>query len=570
MTRRRRQESPVRPKWSKRLTAIGIVAVCGISLAACGKSNSSSNSSGSQASVVNISDEYGSNWNCEFNPYNPNDNSFSFGVVYEELVFTDNLKSGSATPWLAKSYAWSNNNQTLTFTIRSGVKWSDGKPFSAKDVLYSFNLLKKYPGLDLNADWSVLNSVALKGSDQVVLQFKTAAVPYFYYIADETPIVPEHIWAHVGNPVKYLDPHPIGTGPYLVSNCSSQNIQYKKNPDYWQKGLPKIATVNFPAYLSNTPANEDLKTGKDQWGSQFIPNINRFYIDSNRRYYHYFFEPVDNVYIMPNLTDPLLSNVAVRQAIAYAINRPRISKIGEYGYEPPGNQTAIVTPTFKSWYDSGLAAKYGNAYAYNPQKAISILEAAGFKRGGNGIFEKNGKPLSFTIINNGGYSDWVASVNVIQQELKAVGIQIKPDNLSQTTWSADVQNGDFQLAYQSEVAGPAPYYEMREALYSPNTAPIGKPAASDFERYSSKATDALIRAYAATTSTAVQHRIVDSLEKVMLADVPLIPTTEEVDWYQYDDQYIGGWVTPHNLYAQPAQYAVPDWGVLLLHLYPKK
>ena len=97
-----------------------------------------------------------------------------------------------------------------------------------------------------------------------------------------------------------------------------------------------------------------------------------------------------------------------------------------------------MKPTFSSWYDSSLAAKYGNAYAYNPSKAISILEAAGYKKGSNGIFEKNGKPLSFTIINNGGFSDWVAAVNVIQSELKAVGIQVTPDNLSDTTYSTDV------------------------------------------------------------------------------------------------------------------------------------
>ena len=83
---------------------------------------------------------------------------------------------------------------------------------------------------------------------------------------------------------------------------------------------------------------------------------------------------------------------------------------------------SIVKPTFSSWYDSSQAAQYGNAYAYDPAKAISILKAAGYKKGSNGIFAKDGKQLSFTIINNGGYSDWVAAVNVIETDLKAVGI----------------------------------------------------------------------------------------------------------------------------------------------------
>ena len=419
------------------------------------------------------------------------------------------------------------------------------------------------------ANWSVLTSVAVKGGDEVVFDLKTAAVPYFYDIADQTPIVPAHIWSGLKAPVSFPDPHPVGTGPYVMSSCSGADIQYTKNPHYWQRGLPKIETVNFPSYLSNTSANEDLRSGTDQWGSQFVPNIQRYYISSNQKYYHYWFEPVYNVLLWVNLTNPVLSDVAVREAMAYAINRPQVSKIGEYGYEPPSNQTGIVEPSFSSWYDASLAGKYGNAYAYNPSRAISILEHAGYKRDAAGIFEKSGKPLSFTIINNGGFSDWVASVNVVQSDLKAVGIQVTPQNLSDTSFLSDVEDGHFELAYDWDSSGPGPYYELRQVLYSPNTAPIGTAAASNFERYSSKSTDALIDQYAATTNSAVQHRVVDQLEKVMLSDVPVIPVTEQVDWYQYDTQYIGGWVTSSNPYAPPAQYIQPDWGVVLLHLYYK-
>jgi peptide/nickel transport system substrate-binding protein len=548
-----------------------MIAVSGATTIANAASGRVANSrvADSTASVVNISDEYGETWNCQFNPLNASDEFDSFGPVYEELVYIDNLKNGAATPWLATAWVWSNGNRTLTFTIRKGVDWTDGQPFSAQDVLYTFDLLKKNPSLDLNADWSVLSSVALKGADQVVFNFKTAAVPYFYYIADETPIVPEHIWSTIKDPVTFLDPHPIGTGPYAVASCSGANIQYTKNDHYWQPGLPHIETVNFPSYLSNNAANQDLKSGTDQWGSQFIPNIQRYYISADPKDYHYWFEPLFNVNIYVNLKNPLLSNLAVREAISYALNRPQISKIGEYGYEPASNQTSIVLPTFKSWYDSSLAAKYGNGYAFDPSKAISILEAAGFKRGSNGIFAKDGKQLSFSIVNNGGFSDWVASVDVVQANLKAIGIQVTPDNLSETTFLSDVYDGHFDLAYNWDVGGPNPYYELRELLYSPNSAPIGQSAASNWERFYSKSTDSLIDQYAATTNSAVQHKIVDQLEGVMLSQVPVIPVTEAVDWYQYDTKNIGGWVTQSDPYAQPGQYVFPDWGVVLMHLYTK-
>jgi peptide/nickel transport system substrate-binding protein len=544
------------------LLLIGVVAAVAAIWAASGSGARPTKTAASGSSVT-ISNESGTTWTCGFNPYNPSVNILSVGTVYEELVFVNGLKSGATTPWLASAFAWSNGNRTLTFTMRPGVKWTDGQPLTAADVVYTFKLLKAHPALDLNAVWSVLSNVAQKG-DKVVFDFKTSAVPYFYYIADQTPIVPQHIWSKIANPVTYNDPHPVGTGPYAMASCSPQVVKYAKNPSYWQKGLPKVDNVYYPSFTSNDPANQELASGEAQWGSQFIPNINNYYLSKSPNH-HIWFAPVANVSMFMNLTDPILSNVAVRKAIAYAIDRSRVSQIGEYGYEPPSNQTGVVSPTFKSWVKPGLAS----AYSYDPAKAISTLKAAGFTESGGVFHTPSGKPLSFTIINIGGYSDWVAAVQVIQSELKAVGIKLTPENLSSTTFDADLYNGKFQLAYNSETGGPAPYYELRQILYSKNSAPIGKSAASNWERYSNAKVDAAINEYGATTNTAKQHTIVNQLEQAMVDDLPAIPITEEVDWYQYDTTNITGWVTPSNPYAAPAAYAIPDIGVVLLHLRPK-
>lgn len=552
---------------TRALSAVAVLTatVAGTLVAMTGSVNTAAASS--SGLPLNISDEYGATWTCQFNPFDATTVGFSFGPVYEMLAFEDRIKPSKVTPWLATKWTWSNGNKTLAFTIRKGVTWSSGKPFSAADVIFTFNLLKTHPALDLNSDWSVLKSVTQKGTDQVVFQFKTAAVPYFYYIATDTPIVPRYLWSKIPKPTTYLNPHPIGTGAYQMSKCTARNIQYSANPHYWQHGLPKVKIVNFPAYLSNTPADADLESGKDQWGSQFIPDIQRAYISKTTKYFHYWFEPELNVGIFINLKNPILSNVAVRKAMAFAVDRSRASLIGEYGEEPPANQTGIELPTFETYYDASLAKKYG--YTYDPKKAIAILKAAGYKLAPTGIMEKNGKKLSFTIINDGGYSDWVAAVNVLQADLKAVGIQITPMNESYTTWVANVYAGHFDLAYEEEAGGPGPYYELRQMLYSANSAPIGQTASSDWERYSTSHTDALFDEYAATTSATTQHGIIDQLENVLLSDVPFIPITAAPGWYQYDTKCFGGWVTPQNPYATPAQYNSPTWGVVLLHLYPK-
>ncbi|HEX5407858.1 MAG TPA: ABC transporter substrate-binding protein [Pseudonocardiaceae bacterium] len=534
-------------------------------LAACGSGSATSASPGS---TLTISNESGGLWTCSFNPFNSAVQFLALGDIYEPLTFVNALKNDQTTPWLATKYAWSNGNKTLTFTVRDGVKWSDGQPMSAADVAFTFNLIKKNPALDLNSVWSVLTSVAQQGNDQVVMNFKSAAVPYFYYIADQVPIVPQHIWSSIKDPVHYADAKPVATGAYQVNPCTPQNITLTANKGYWQPGLPKVAKVLYPAFTSNDPANNYLATGQAQWGSQFIPNIDAFYAKKSPDH-HYWFPPTAQVALFPNETNALLKDQTVRQALAYAVDRNKASSIGEYGYEPPGNQMGVVTPTFESWV-TPEAKTAAAAYTYDPDKVASLLEGDGYHKGPDGIFESaSGKKLSFHVLNIGDYSDWVASVQTLVQSAKAAGIELTPDNLSSDDYDNKLFNGQFDLAYYAESGGPAPYYEMRQWLYSANSAPIGQAASSNYERYSNSQTDALLDQYGATTDPNLQKQIIGQLEQVMLTQVPIIPITESVDWFQYDTTHFTGWPTPQNQYALPSAFQVPDMGQVLLHLQPK-
>jgi peptide/nickel transport system substrate-binding protein len=549
--------------WMKTSCMVGLLAGLGLGLGAMPKAAQAADDGG----TLTISDAQFL-WTCGFSPYNPNSNFLSVGPVYETLMFVNTLQSGKITPWLATSYAWSDDNKVITFTIRKGVKWTDGTPFTASDVAFTFNMLKKYPALDLNSVWSVLSSVAVDGDDKVVFTFKNAAVPYFFYIADQVGIVAEHVWSKAKDPTTYQDASPVGTGPFTISRCTPQDVSYARNPDYWQPGLPKIAKMEYPAFTSNPPANELLATGQAQWGGQFIPNLKAEYLSKDPSN-HIWFPPTVNVAIFINQTNPLLKDINVRKALVYALSPQRITMIGEYGQEPSANQAGIVLPTFATWLDKPQLAAAG--YHYDPAKAIAILEKAGYKRGSDGIFvSPDGKPLAFTIINQSAYTDWVAALQVAAQELKAVGIALTVSNLAGTDYNAKLDNGQFDLAYAFEAGGPTPYYEFRQWLYSPNSAAIGQSASTNWERYINKDTDALIDSYATSTSAAEQHTIMSKLQKILLDDVPLIPITEQVDWDQYSTKQFVGWPTAKDPYAQPlAGYTFPDWAVIVLHLHEK-
>jgi peptide/nickel transport system substrate-binding protein len=561
----------------RRLTRYGVIIAAGMLAAGCSAGSSSSSSSGSgssggktsTSSVLTISNENGTLWTCGFNPLNASDTLLSVGFTYEPLVYINPLQDGKTTPMLASSWAWGPGNKSLTFTIRKGVKFSDGTPMTAADVAYTFNMEKKYPALDLTGVWSVLSSVTATSPSTVVMDFSTVAVPYFYYIADQTPIVPEHIWSQIANPTTDPISHPVGTGPYLMSKCSPSNITYTANPHYWQPDEPKIAKIQYPAYTSNNTANDDLANGNAQWGAQYIPGIKAFYTSKSANF-HYWFPPTVNVSLVPNLTNPLLSNVNVRKAISYAIDRSQVSSVGESGYEPPANQTGIVTPTFSATLNNSALSSWGNGY--NPAKAKALLAAAGYHMGSGGVMTNAaGQKLAFTVINIGDYSDWVASMQVIQQDLLAIGIQITPDNLSNTDFDADLYYGKYQLAYyDQQTFGPSAYYELNNWLNSANTAPVGKVAASNYERYSNPATTALLNQYATTTSATTQQSILNQIQQVMLNTVPVIPVVEAVDWYQYDTGAFTGWPTSGDPYAQPSAYAYPDNEQVLLHLAPAK
>lgn len=514
-----------------------------------------------------IDNESGSLWPNSYNPFSGAVNWTSNGIIYEPLIYVNSL-NGKAQPWLATSYAWGNGNKTLTFTIRHGVQWSDGKPFSADDVVFTFDLMKKFPGLDLQSVWSVLKNVQKVGSDRVVMTFSQPAVPFFFYIADQDTIVAQHIWSSIKNPVTYADTHPIGTGPFMLQSTSPQTITYVRNPHYWQPGKPYIDKVLYPAFTSNPPANLYLAEGKAQWGGQFIPNIGAYYISRDRTNHHYWFPPNGNIDLFPNLTVYPLNNKTVRQALAYAINRTRASVIGEYGYEPPANQTGVLLPIFSSWYNSSAANSY--KYTYNPQKSMALLKSAGFKMGSDGIFvDSKGKRLSLSVITVGGNTDWVAVLQGMQADMKAAGIDLQIQTLSGTDFTSRMQMGKFQLGYDAATIGPNPYYDYHGTLYSGSSAPIGQAAASNYERWIDPATDKLLNQYAASSDTMQQHAITNKLEQIMLENVPVIPVTEGVDWYQYDTSQYSGWPTQQNQYAAPAPYNIPDWEVVLLNLHLK-
>ena len=148
--------------------------------------------------------------------------------IYEPLLQANALKPGSYYNWLATGYSWSDGGKSITFTIRPGVKWSNGSALTAADVAFTYQMLKKYP--DVNTTGLAIKSVSSSGN-KVTINFASPQYANLQNIAAQVYIVPQSVWSKVGDPGKYLDADPVGSGPYTLATFGGQGFTLARQPE---------------------------------------------------------------------------------------------------------------------------------------------------------------------------------------------------------------------------------------------------------------------------------------------------------------------------------------------------
>jgi peptide/nickel transport system substrate-binding protein len=553
---------------TKTAAALCALSLFGLGVAACGSSATSSSGSSSSTSTLTMESSPSGPITRDFNPFSATSADNILGatdMIYEPLLQFNLLKPGTIYPWLATSDTWSNGGRTISFQIRSGVKFSNGSPFTAADVAFVFNLLKKFPTINTNG--LPITSASSSGSTAVV-NFSTPAYVLLYYIAS-TPMVDPSIWGKVANPATYADPNPVGTGPYVLSTFSSQGVTLTKNTRYWQAGEPHVAKLDFPAYDSNTSANLALEQGTLDWGGNFVSDIKSAYVAKDPSTNHYWMAPLQTETLIPNLDKFPFNSLAVREAVAVGVDRTVISADGEDNEQPPavgaGTLTGLTLPIDSS-YLTPQTEQYSTTY--NTAKAKQILEAAGFKMGSNGFFvSPSGQTLAFTVQDPSAYTDFITDDQIMASELKNAGIDVTVSGVSVSAWTTNLAEGNFQAIAHWGNSGPSPYYLYNNWLNSSLSAPIGSTATGDYERFKSAAADAYLTQFASTDDTTTQMADVVGLEKIVATQLPVIPLFYGVAWDEYNTSKFTGWPTPSNEYA-PGEPAQPFNEITVLRLRP--
>jgi len=507
--------------------ALGVAAL----LAACGGSSHKSSSvsatnaassSGSSSAVLTVESAQQNAITQNFNPFIQSSAATLLGatsLVYEPLLQTNAIKPGQYYNWLATGYTWSNGGKSITFTIRPGVKWSNGTPMTAADVAFTFNMLKQYA--DANTTGLAVKSASSSGN-HVTISFSSPQYANLENIAGQTYIVPESIWSKVGDPGKYADANPVGTGPYTVSQFSSQGITLKANPTYWG-GKPAVSTVQFPTYASANTALAALQTDQLHWGGNFIPGVQQVYVAGHATH-QVWFPPVQTNSLEPNLTKFPTNQLAVRKAISLAIDRTALSQQAEGGIEPPvANASGLTLPIFQQFLSPSVQNTTLNAHS-DIAGAKQVLQQAGYVLGSDGLFRtKSGQKLTIDITNPSSFSDYATGDQMVAGWLRQAGIDAHFVGQSVTAWSSDLASGNFQMTAHWSQTSVSPYQLYNDWL---NSAQATSNAAGDFERLEDPNVDAQLNKLAAANSVAEQQKDVAPIEQYVAQNLPIIrPST---------------------------------------------
>lgn len=491
-------------------------------------------------------------WTRNFNPYTTSGVTNGVqGLIYEPLIIYNMVKGGKIIKWLATGWKFGKGGKSLTFTLRKGVKWSDGKPFTSADLVGLWRLHLKYKTFDpCGTCTDVVSSVVAPSKYTVRYTFKQPDSSQLFYLGSQY-VVPMHIFSKVGDPTKFTNPNPVTTGPFTLGSFSPQVFTLVKNKNYWQKGKPYVNALRFPAYSSNDSDQLALINGEIDWGGVFIPDAAKTYASKspyNHFWYPGFGTPV-NLWL--NDAEAPFNNVHVRKAISMAIDRTQISKVAEYGYEPaateftPGSQRA-------KW---GLAS---TAKAFPAKANIPAAKAELAKASGVDV----SKPMKIYVVD--GWSDWVTSVQLIASELKAIGMNITVQPLQYGAYLSNLQQGKFDLAI-SWSGGPFVFNMMHDAFFSQS---IGN-GGPNWDRWSNPRMDSLILQYGRVTNVKKQIALAKQMQQIMAQYVPIMPIMYSADWYEYNTKRFTGWPSAGHPYIDPAPWIVPQNEVVALHIHLK-
>jgi len=485
-----------------------------------------------------------------------------------EYFFYQNLETGEYIPWLAESYQYSDDFTSLTVKLRDGVTWNDGQPFTADDVVFTYDLLKANPTLAWAAEsYQAVQSV--EKIDDLNVKFNLLNPNPRYHLNREAfpavgvwggiTIQPKHIWE--GQDVStFKNNPPVGTGPYRLKDATQNAVTWERRDDWWATkvfgitpGPQLIQLVNLGAETNvafalanneiDTPFIGILSTGSFLEVAQRNPNVSAWTKDKP----YAWTDPCPRLLMVQNST-PGLDKKEVRRAISFLIDRQAIVDLAYEGATVPLTGLWPEYTGNQPYYDAinDLRDQYG-AGTTDQAKAAQLFEDAGVDPGS----------LNLRYIVDSDSNEEVKLGQVLADQLNAAGINVEIQPLAGSVLRDAVLRGDYDIKMHSFC--PGSIAENLELFHSKFFVPLGE-LGSTFERnsfrYKNPAFDAIVDEIFQTPpdDTATLTPLVHEAMAIWYEDMPAIPLVQAPALVPFNSTYWTGWPTADDPWNMPVSW----------------
>lgn len=509
-----------------------------------------------------------------FNPYLATTLRTTTDFIYEPLVIFNQMHGNKPVMRLAKNYFMSDDLKQVTFDIRDGVKWSDGKPFTAQDVVYSFNLLmNEKPELDPKGLNRWIKNVYQK--DNSVIFELTEANSNVPFEISTIPIVPKHIWEKIEKPELFTNENPVGSGPFTQIDVFTPQLYVQcRNPHYWDNDNLEVDCLRVPQIANNDQLLSKIIKSELDWSGAFIPDIDSTYVARSKNH-KYWYPAASTQAFMLNFKSPhpgnneAINNIDFRRAFSMSIDREKIINIAFYGNGVVNDYASGLGKVFEFWANKDTYEQYKGFNTYHVKNAKALLKKAGFiDRDGDGFVESpTGKVIELSVQSPTGWTDFNNAVQLGVEQLQAVGINAKARTSDFAVYNKAMITGTYDVAYTNYFNGADPHKYWNSGYNSRFQKGASMPRFA-MHFFQNGQLDALLDGFYETANKDEQKIIAHKIQKIIAENQITIPVMSGVDVYQYNESRFTGWWNEKNPKGRPLSWAgVPE---RLLHVLDLK
>ncbi|GAA0936727.1 ABC transporter substrate-binding protein [Virgisporangium aurantiacum] len=390
-------------------------------------------------------------------------------LIYD---FLTNYSAADSTPigGMATSWTTSPDKLTWTFTIRSGMTWSDGRPATARDIAWTYRLLMTNADAATANGNFVANFREVTAPDEATLVIRLAT-PQATMLALDIPIVPEHVWrareAEIGTFHNDTALPVVSNGPFVLTGYRrDQYVELSANERYW-RGRPKFDKVVFRMYRDLDGAVTALRKGEVDFvsgltGAQFDALAGERGITRNKAQGKGFYAL--NINPGATTTDgrrfgdghPALRDRRVRQAILHAIDTQVIVRKVLDGHAEVGS--GYLPPIFPA---NDWTPDPATTYGHDPARANQLLDDAGYRRGADGVRRAaDGRPLTLRLAGMTRRAADAPNATYVSEWLAAVGVRVTTSVVEEGALADLVASGNYDLVFDSWLTNPDPDYVL--------------------------------------------------------------------------------------------------------------